>query len=381
MAVNKLDLVAFARGRFREVEEEIRGFLGSVGIVPSNVIPISARDGDNIARPSSRTPWYAGPTLLAALDGFAPGCEASGLPVRFPVQDVYRWDNKRLYAGRLESGELRPGDRVVFAPSGKSSRVRSVETGGNDALPCAAAGMCVGITLADELFVERGEVMGRDDDAPRGAREIAASLFWLGNEPLRLNRKYVLKLATSETEVTLSAITERLNSSTLEIIERHAERVENLEVANVTFVPARPVAADTFEENPRLGRFVVSVEGFVAGGGIVREVRTDEVGARARVIRLDARVMTEPDGNLVDLSQEAGPIDFTVSPRFLDGLGKGERVAVRLRTADQAEKLTRLAFGYGLAFEFRRDGEGARVVLFRERARRPGPGEDTGPAI
>ncbi len=381
VAVNKLDLVAFDRVRFHEVEEEIRGFLGSVGIVPSDVVPISARDGDNIAKPSSRIPWYGGPTLLAALDSFAPVRDASGLPLRFPVQDVYRWDDKRLYAGRLESGELRPGDGVVFAPSGKSSRVRSVETWGNDALPAATAGMCVGVTLADELFVERGEVMGRDDDPPRGARELAASLFWLGNEPLRLNRQYVLKLATSETEVTLSAITERLNSSTLEIIERHADRVENLEVANVTFVPARPVAADTFEENPRLGRFVVSVDGFVAGGGIVREVRTEEVGLRARVIRLNSRIMTEPDGNLVDLSQDAGPVEFTVSPGFIDRLGKGERVAIRLRTADQAEKLTRLAFGHNLAFEFRRDGEGARIILFRDRVRRPGAHEDTGPAI
>ncbi|MGE5663021.1 MAG: sulfate adenylyltransferase subunit 1 [Deltaproteobacteria bacterium] len=381
VAVNKLDLVAFGRGRFHEVEEEIRGFLGSVDIVPSYVVPISARDGDNIAKPSSRMPWYDGPTLLAALDSFAPSRGASGLPLRFPVQDVYRWDDKRLYAGRLESGELRPGDRVVFAPSGKASRVRSVETWGNDELAAASAGMCVGITLADELFVERGEVMGRDDDPPRGAREIAASLFWLGNEPLRLNRKYVLKLATSETEVTLSAITERLNSSTLEIIERHADRVENLEVANVTFVPARPVAADTFEENPRLGRFVVSVEGFVAGGGIVREVRTDDVGARARVIRLNTRIMTEPDGNFVDLSREAGPVEFTVSPGFVDRLGKGERVAVRLRTADQAEKLARLAFGHDLAFEFRRDGEGARIVLFRDPVRRPGASADAGPEI
>lgn len=381
VAVNKLDLVGFGRGRFHEVEEEVRRFLGSVDIVPSYVVPISAREGDNIASPSSRIPWYAGPTLLAALDSFAPARESSGLPLRFPVQDVYRWDDKRLYAGRIESGEVRPGDRVAFSPSGKSTRIRSVETWGNDAIPAASAGMCVGITLADELFVERGEVMGREDDPPQSAREIAASLFWLGNEPLRLGRKYVLKLATSETEVTLSAITERLNSSTLEIIERHADRVENLEVANVTFVPARPVAADTFEENQRLGRFVVSVEGFVAGGGIVREVRTGDVGSRARMIRLDARIMTEPDGNLVDLSQEAGPVEFTVSPGFVDRLGDGERVAIRLRTADQAEKVARLAFGHDLAFEFRRDGEGARIILFRDRVRRRGAHEDTGPAI
>lgn len=380
-AVNKMDLVDWRREAFHAVEEEIRRFLSSVGIVPSYVIPISARAGDNVANPSGRMPWYGGPTLLSALDSFSPAPGLSGLPLRFPVQDVYVWDRKRIYAGRVETGELRPGDRVVFAPSGKSTRVRSVEKWGHEALPAAFAGECVGITLADELFLERGEVMGREDDPPRGAREISASLFWLGNEPLRKNGRYVLKLATSEVEVTLTAVTERLNSSTLEVIERHADKVENLEVANVVFHAARPIAADTFEENPRLGRFVVSVEGFVAGGGIVREARADLLGVQARVIRLDSRIATEPDGNLVDLSTESGPVDFAVSPGFVDRLSAGERVVIRLRTADQLEKVARLAFGHDLAFEFRRDALGPSVVLFRDRPARVPVFDESGPII
>jgi bifunctional enzyme CysN/CysC/sulfate adenylyltransferase subunit 1 len=382
VAINKMDLAGHRRDRFHAVEEEIRRFLHSVGIVPSYVIPISAREGDNIASPSSRMPWHQGPTLLSALDSFSPAREISGLPLRLPVQDVYVWDRKRIYAGRVESGVVRPGDRIVFSPSGKSSRVLSVEKWNNPSLSIGTAGECVGITLADELFVERGDVMGNaDDDPPRGGQELSASLFWLGNEPLRLNGRYVMKLATAEVEVTLSAIPERLNSSTLEVIERYAERVENLEVANVTFTLSRPLAADTFEENPRLGRFVVAVEGFVAGGGIVREVRADGIGPRARVIRLHSRTMTEPDGNFVDLSQEAGPVEFDLSPGFIDRLGKGERLAIRLRTADQLEKVSRLAFGHDLAFEFRRDGEGPKVVLFRV-APLPAPfAEEAGPVI
>jgi bifunctional enzyme CysN/CysC/sulfate adenylyltransferase subunit 1 len=381
VAINKLDLAGYRRERFHEVEEEIRRFLDSVGIVPSYVVPISAKEGDNIAAASKRMAWYDGPTLLSALDSFSPVREAAGLPLRFPVQDVFVWDHKRIYAGRVESGTLRPGDRVVFSPSGKSSRVRSVEKWNHPSLHSASAGECIGVTLADELFVERGEVMAVDEAAPGAAREISASLFWLGNEPLRLNGRYVLKLATAEAEVTLSAITERLNSSTLEVIERYAEKVENLEVANVTFTLPRPLAADTFEENPRLGRFVVAVEGFVAGGGIVREVRTDGIGVRARVIRLHSRMMNEPDGNFVDLSQEAGPVDFDVSPGFIDRLGRGERVVIRLRTADQVEKIARLSFGHDLAFEFRRDGEGAKVVLFRASPARIAVREESGPVI
>jgi bifunctional enzyme CysN/CysC/sulfate adenylyltransferase subunit 1 len=381
VAVNKLDLVGFRRERFREVEGEIRRFLGSVGIVPSFVIPISAKEGDNIAKASGETGWYRGPTLLAALDSFAPAREISGLPLRFPVQDVYVWDRKRIYAGRIESGAVRKGDRVAFSPSGKSTRVRTVEKWGRPDLPGASAGECVGLTFEDELFVERGEVMAAAGGAARTALEISASLFWLGNEPLRLNGRYVLKLATAEVEVALSAITERINSSTLEIIERHAERVENLEVANVTFTLPRPIAADAFEENPRLGRFVISFEEFVAGGGIIREVRTSAVGEQGRVVKLDDFLMTEPDGNFIDLSQEAGPVEFEISPGFADRLGQGEKVAVRIRTADQLEKLARLAFGYDLAFGFRRDAEGAKAILFRHRPGGSYAHEETEPAI
>jgi sulfate adenylyltransferase subunit 1 len=381
VAVNKLDLVGYRRERFREVEGEIRRFLGSVGIVPSFVIPISAKEGDNVAGRSERTGWYPGPTLLSALDSFAPAREISDLPLRFPLQDVYVWDRKRIYAGRIESGAVRAGDRVVFCPSGKSSRIRTVEKWNRPELPGASAGESIGVTLDDELFVERGEVMARPDGGARSTREIGASLFWLGNEPLRLNGRYLLKLATAETEATLSAITERLNSSTLEVVERHAERVENLEVANVTFTLAHPIAADTFEENPRLGRFVVTTEGFVAGGGIVREVRAEGIGLHERIVLLDTRLMTEPDGNFIDLSREAGPVAFDVSPGFVDRLDQGERVAVRLGTADQLEKLARLAFGHGIAFEFRRDEDGATAILYRLQAGRAKLSEVAGPLI
>ncbi len=381
VAVNKMDLAGYRRERFHEIEEEIRRFLESVGIVPSSIVPISAREGDNIANASPRMSWYAGPTLLSALDAFLSASEDAGLPLRFPVQDVYVRDHKRIYAGRVESGMLRTGERVLFSPSGKSSRVRSIEKWNVPPLAVASAGESIGVTLEDDLFLERGEVMGNEADAPDAALEISASLFWLGNEPLRLDRRYVLKLATSETVATVSAIPERINSSTLEVIERHAGRIENLEVADVTFTLHHPVAADTFEENPRLGRFVIDSEGFVAGGGIIREIRNNGRTGRARVVRLPSRIMVEPDGNLVDLSREPGPVEFDLSPGFLDRLGMGERVAIRLRTSVQAERLVRLAFGHRLAFDFRRDSDGATAVLFRAVPPRPSARGDEGPNI
>lgn len=380
VAVNKMDQVGFRRDRFAEVEEELRRFLQSVGIVPSFVVPISAREGDNIASRSGRTPWFHGPTLLSALDAFSAACDISELPLRFPVQDVYKWDDKRIYAGRVESGTVRAGDRIVFSPSGKSTRVRTVEKWGAPGLAAARAGECVGLTLEDEVFVERGEVVGTAEDVPAGAREIVASLFWLGNEPLRPGRPYVLKLATSETEVTASSIDERIDSSSLEVIGRHADRVENLEVANITFTLSRPIAADVFETNPRLGRFVLDDGGFVAGGGIIREVRTGAPGGGTRVVRLDARLATEPDGNFIDLTTESGPVEFDLSAAFAGRLARGEQVVVRIRSADQLEKLARLAFGHDLVLVYRRDEDGSKATL-RGRVEGSIVYDETGPII
>lgn len=381
VAVNKLDLVDFRRDRFQAIEEEIRGFLRSVEIVPSFVVPVSARDGDNIATASRRIPWHQGPTLLSALDTFSPACGASELPMRFPVQDVYKWDGKRIYAGRVESGTIRPGDPIRFSPSGKAARVRTVEKWEMPDLAAAEAGECVGVTLDDELFVERGEVMAAAGDPVPGAREIVASIFWLGNEPLLLNGTYLLKLATSETEATLTSIDERLDSSTLEVIENHADRVENLEVANVTFRLAHPIGAEIFVANPRLGRFVIDAGGLVAGGGILREVRTGRPGKEARIVRLDTRVMTEPDGNFIDLSKEPGPVEFDLSSGFLDRLASGEQVILRLRTANQLETLARLAFGHDLALSFHREGGRSLATLYRRAGESTVVYDESGPII
>src|SRR5690606_18526012 len=103
VVVNKMDLVSFDAARFAEVSEEITAYLASIGAAPMVIVPISARDGDNIARKSERTPWYDGPTVLSALDGFHGHPGVGAQPLRLPIQDVYKFDSRRILAGRLES--------------------------------------------------------------------------------------------------------------------------------------------------------------------------------------------------------------------------------------------------------------------------------------
>lgn len=365
VAVNKLDMVGYDRQRFQQVENDIRAFLHSVAIVPAHVIPISARAGENMARRLGGTPWYDGPTVLEALDTFENVRADRSLPLRLPVQDVYTWDGRRIYAGRVETGEVCRGDEVIFLPSGKITRIRSVEKWGTPALEAAGAGECIGVTTEDELFVERGEVIARRGSAPVKSRELLASIFWLADRPFRTGQSYLLKLATAEVIATAVAIEERLDSSTLEVTERQAAELLPTEVGNVRFLLKSDWACDLYGDNIRLGRFVIEDGPQIGGGGIIRSV-VDEAGSAVQRINLDEQFIAGDEGNLVDLTRARSAVEFDVTPAFLDALARGNRVLFRLRDPGQLAPLALLAFEHRLAFSFSREGDRALVVLYRE---------------
>lgn len=362
VAVNKLDRADYDRSVFQQAENDIRAFLHPLGIIPTYVIPLSAREGENIARRSSRTPWYHGPSLLEALDTFETTRAAAGLPLRLPIQDVYKWDGARIYAGRVESGSIKIGDDVTFLPSGRRTTVKSIEKWPHSDVARAGAGECIGLTFEDDIFVERGEVLAPSENLPVAAQEISASFFWLARKPLEKGQTYRLKLATAEVEATLVDIEERLDSSTLEVRERHADQLSTLETGNVIFALNKPLAADTYLENANLGRFVIEVDGFIGGGGIIRSLRS-RAGNSAQVIRLDRT--SRPEADLIDLSQARGQLEFKVSPEFLDELDQGGEVTFRLRGPRQIEHVALLAYEHHLDFRFQRDRDRVYLHLYR----------------
>lgn len=376
VAVNKLDQAGYDRKVFQQAANDILAFLHPLAIVPSHVVPISARDGENMASSSGKTPWYTGPTILEALDGFENVRAEEGLPLRFPIQDVYKWDGRRLYAGRVETGVVRPGDDVTFVPSGRRTTVKTVEKWQEPGLRAARAGECVGLTFADEVFVERGEVLAPTEAVPAATDELRASLFWLSNRPFERGKTYRLKLATAEVEATCVDIEERLDSSTLEVTERHAARLETTEAGTALFALKKPLAVDPYLENAPLGRFVLEDGRFIGGGGIVRSLRPTEAARRAQVVALDQLLATEPDGNLVDLTRVHGAAEFSVTPYFLDLLTRGDRVLFRLRGPSQLEPVALLAYEHHLSFTFRREGGQVSVVVWRERTEPGAAGQE-----
>jgi bifunctional enzyme CysN/CysC len=269
--VNKMDLEHYQQPRFEQIVTEYRAFLSSAGIEARCFIPICARDGDNLATRSAKMPWWQGPTVLEALDALSNSAPPKDKPLRFPVQDVYRFDRRRILAGRVESGTVKVGDRLLFSPGSKISTVKTIERWSAPARDYATAGESVGLTLTEQIFVQRGAVAAAEGSPPYELTRFKARVFWLGRQPFAKGKRYKLKLATQEAECEVAAIERVIDASTLATIARsEAEAwVGRYEVGELTLRTKRPLAFDAAEEIVQTGRFVI-VDGYeIAGGGIV----------------------------------------------------------------------------------------------------------------
>ena len=269
--VNKMDLADYSEERFNQIETEYRGYLENIGVKPRLFIPIAAKHGDNIASPSPRMSWWHGPTVLRALDEFQCAETPKDQSLRFPIQDIYRFDERRILSGRVESGSIRIGDRLIFTPTNKVSQVKTIERWNAPASDFAEAGESIGITLTEQIFVERGAVAALEDTPPYELSRFKARLFWLGRSPFRKGTSYKLKLGTQEVDCEIEAVDHVIDASTLGRISRPAGEVfvAKHEVAELSLRTKRPIAFDAHSEIAATGRFVI-VDGYeVAGGGII----------------------------------------------------------------------------------------------------------------
>lgn len=160
VVVNKMDRVGYDADHFARIKQEISSHLSGFGLAPLAVIPISARNGDGISTFTPALGWYHGATVLTAIDTFAPALRDDDQNLRFPVQAVYKFDDRRIVSGRIESGRLHVGDEIAVAPSGRVARVRSIESWpapGAQAPQQAGSGQSIGITL-DQDKIGRAHV-------------------------------------------------------------------------------------------------------------------------------------------------------------------------------------------------------------------------------
>jgi bifunctional enzyme CysN/CysC len=276
VVVNKMDLVGYRQDVFDGIEKEYREFLSQFGAVPERVIPVSAKLGDNIATRSSAMAWYGGSTVLDALHLFKKETARSEQPLRFPIQDVYKFDARRIITGRVTAGRLKIGDHLVFSPSNKRANIRSVEAFNIEPSPTGAeAGQSVGITLDEQIFIERGEVATHQSQLPLVSTAFRANLFWLGRRPLEKGRKYLLRVATKEVDCEVAVIHKIIDTMDL-AQQQDSTSVARNQVAELTVRTKAPVAFDLSSSFEATGRFVLVDEYDIAGGGIITEVVRDD---------------------------------------------------------------------------------------------------------
>ncbi len=273
ICVNKMDIVHYDRKVFEDIQGQYVEFLKEINLKPTNFIPISALDGENIVLRSMKMPWYKEACVLEALDGFIKAAPPHALALRFPVQDIYKFtargDDRRIIAGRIESGTASVGDGVIFLPSNKTSRIKNVEGFNTPECSEAFAGQSTGFCIETQIYIRPGEMMCKAGERlPHVSTKFKANIFWMGKQPMVKNKNYKLKIATQQVPVVLLEIINVLDASELSSIQNKSQ-IDRYDVAECIFETLKPVAFDDIASIAETGRFVVVDNYEIAGGGIV----------------------------------------------------------------------------------------------------------------
>jgi bifunctional enzyme CysN/CysC len=278
--VNKMDIVSFDKSVFDSIVDEYNEFLSNINIIPGCFVPVSGMTGDNIAKQNNHMPWYKGPTVFEVLDTFEKERALTNKPFRMPVQDIYKFtnfgDKRRIVVGTIEAGSVRVGDEIVFYPSGKKSRIATIECFNRPLQQTEGAGYATGFTLTGQIYISRGEIASKSDDQrPRVTSRLRVSLFWLGKHPMIKDNEYILKLGTAKVQARIEEIVRVIDASSLKSADSR-ERIERHDVAECILKLNRAVAFDLIEDIPSTGRFVIVENYEICGGGIILEDLQDQ---------------------------------------------------------------------------------------------------------
>ncbi|MEU9747680.1 sulfate adenylyltransferase subunit 1 [Streptomyces niveus] len=260
LAVNKMDLVAYAEPVFAAIAEEFTAYAASLGVPEVTAIPISALAGDNVVEPSGHMDWYGGPTVLEHLETVAVSHDLSGCPARFPVQYVIRPQSAehpdyRGYAGQIASGVLRVGEAVTVLPSGRTSTIEGIDALG-ESVDIAWAPQSVTIRLSDDVDVSRGDLIAPSSGVPAITQDVEATVCHVADQPLTVGRRVLLKHTTRTVKAIVKDIPSRL---TLDDLSQHpapGQLVAN-DIGRVVIRTAEPLALDAYRDSRRTGSFLL----------------------------------------------------------------------------------------------------------------------------
>merc|ERR1711907_567005 len=283
---NKMDAVDYAESRYSEIKKEMLTFVKKVGYNPAKVqcIPISGFNGDNMLDKSAKTPWYKGPYLLEALDQLNAPDRPVDKPLRLPLQDVYKIGGiGTVPVGRVETGRLKPGDVVTFAPAGVSTEVKSVEMH-HESLAEAQPGDNVGFNVKNVSVkdIKRGYVASDSKRDPAvGAANFDAQVIIM-NHPGQISKGYspVLDCHTAHVACKFAEITQKMDRRSGKVLEQEPKFVKNGDACMVKLEPTKPMCVEAFSEYPPLGRFAVRDMRQTVAVGVIKAVDKTQVAAK-----------------------------------------------------------------------------------------------------
>ena len=373
VCINKMDLVDYDERTFEAICDEFRDFVAALDVADLTFIPVSALQGDNVVDRSERMPWFDGRPLLSHLEHLEVAADRNLVDARFPVQWVIRprsdgQASERRYAGQVAAGVLRPHDEVVVLPSGQRTRIAAIETY-DGVLSEAGPSMSVALRLEDRLDVSRGDMLCRAGSQPQVARQIDAILCWMGDAPLALGGRYVLKHTTRSVEARVHGLEYRIDVNTL-TPDRAADTLELNDIGRVQLRTATPVMADPYAQDRSTGSFILidgrTNETVAAGlvqstafttrapgtraanvvwqrGGVSRERRWERLGQRGGTVWLTG--LPGAGKTTIAMALEERLADAGCSAYVLDGdnLRHGLNADLGFGAAARAENVRRTA--------------------------------------
>lgn len=378
--VNKMDLVDYNQKTFEKIRDEYTQFLTGIGVTATTFLPVSGREGDNVATVSQKMSWFQsdhGRTVLAVLDRFTKEAAPVEKPFRMPVQGVYKFtangDNRRIIAGTVEAGRLAVGDELVFYPSGKKSRVKTFERFNGASESEIQAGDASGFTLEEQIYITRGEIAAKAGEVePVVSGKLNVSLFWLAHKPLEVGREFSFKIGTVKVPARVAKILRTIDASSLDA-RQTKQQIERHDVAECEIHLKKAIAFDPTTVMAGTSRFVLVDDYEIRGGGIIREAVVDEQeNVRKQVMRRNqAWVYSEihPDERAERYNQKAALVLITGS----EATGKKTLArALEKRLFKEGKFVYFMGIGnllYGVDADIKKHGKD-RTELRREHLRR-----------
>ena len=278
IAVNKMDRVNYDQKRYEELKKEILALLKTVGYKDEHVtfLPVSAIEGENVTKRGDKLKWFDGPTLLDAMDLMKVPEKPIKLPLRIPVQDVYTITGVgTVPVGRVETGKLKKGDKIIFEPADKTGEVKTIEMH-HEEIPEAVPGDNIGWNVRgiSRNDIRRGDVCGHTDTPPTVADEFTAQIVVL-QHPSAITVGYtpVFHCHTAQVAATITEISKKLDPKTGAVVEENPDFIKSGDAAIITIKPTRPLVIERVKEIPQLGRFAIRDMGQTVAAGMVIDVK------------------------------------------------------------------------------------------------------------